>query len=725
MNKNKTIFINNLQYQPILVYTLLQLFILQNYEIPRFCYNEYLSIVGNCRMCLSEENKALKLLVACALNGIEIKLLLYTNSMQVKWSRESSLEFLLINHPLDCPICDQGGECDLQDQALVYGSDKGRFYEFKRTVENKNFGIFIKTSMNRCIHCTRCIRFANELGGFGEIGLLGRGKNIEIGTYEINFINNELSGNIIDLCPVGALTTKVSAFKARIWELEQFDSFDISDSMLSNIRVDVQNNHLIRILPYINKYLNEDWLTNKARSLITILKKIKIESPFIKINNKLVAVNWQIGYYYFKNQILKILINYNFLNTHYSIALLLILGSHCDAISSYMLKLFTTHLGFLNFLNINLEKKTYRYHVNDFRTDYLFEQNINNLINIKKKNSILLFDINLRLVVPLLNLKIKRFNSQIKKYTLIRYGKNYYSNISIKNLGINLFFFFQNIKGKGWFSHILKKKIISIILPIEKLNNSYYLNLIYWLKKFTIFFKKKKSLFFNILDKNLSTINSNELNIRNNLHSITKNILINNKIYYFIYELNNKNFYYNKLNFKKYFYIFQGNNLLKNNIILPNIIFPNKNFFENSNIFFNIEGKIKKSSSIISNNTLTKNNWQIFYTLFNYFNISKTIIINKKKIIFESLITLKTILLKCLIKNSPFFYFHNFLLKLVNYIYIKKNISLKINIKFENYFNNNKTFINKLLNKKKKLTLKYLFLNFILIKSKLKILTNV
>ena len=661
-------------------------------------------------MCLVEENKALKLLAACALNGIDAKLMLYTNSIQVKWSRESSLEFLLINHPLDCPICDQGGECDLQDQTLVYGSDKGRFYEFKRTVENKNLGIFIKTSMNRCIHCTRCIRFANELGGFSELGLLGRGKDVEIGTYKVNFINNELSGNIIDLCPVGALTTKTSAFKSRIWELEQFNSFDISDPMLSNIRIDIQNNHLIRILPHINKYLNEDWLTNKARSLLDILKKRKVESPFIKINNRLIPINWQGAYYYFKNQILRILINYNFNNFLYSMLLLSLFGNYCDAISCYMLKIFTTYFGFQNFFSTNLEEKNYRHHSVDFRTDYLFEENINSLTNIKKKNSILLFDINLRLVVPLLNLKIKRFSSQVKKYTLIRYGKNYNSNISIKNLGINLNFFFQNIKGRGWFSHLLKKKKISIILPAGKLNNSYYLNLIYWLKKFTIFFKKRKTFYFNILDKNLSSINLNELNIKNNLHSITKNILNNNKVHYFTYCLNNQNFYsYNKLlNFKKQFYIFQGNQTLSNATVLPNIIFPNKNFFENSHIFFNIEGKIKKSSAVISNNTLNKNDWQIFYTLLKYFGISQIMENKKSNIVFESLINLKTTLLKCLIKNSPFFYSHNFLSKLTNYIHILPNVCLLNSMKFENYFNNN----NLSTTKKNNLPIATFFLNF-------------
>ena len=199
-------------------------------EIPRFCFHERLSVAGNCRMCLVEVEKSPKPQASCALpvmNNMKI----FTDTPLVKKAREAVLEFLLINHPLDCPICDQGGECDLQDQAMIYGSDSSRFYEYKRGVENKNIGPLVKMIMSRCIHCTRCVRFMSEVAGLGDFGTTGRGNSTEIGTYIEKNLNSELSGNIVDLCPVGALTSKPYAFKARPWELTSFDTLDISDGL--------------------------------------------------------------------------------------------------------------------------------------------------------------------------------------------------------------------------------------------------------------------------------------------------------------------------------------------------------------------------------------------------------------------------------------------------------------------------------------------------------------
>ena len=203
-------------------------------EIPRFCFHERLSVAGNCRMCLVEIEKSPKPQASCALpvmNNMKI----FTDTPLVKKAREAVLEFLLINHPLDCPICDQGGECDLQDQAMIYGSDSSRFYEYKRGVENKNIGPLVKMIMTRCIHCTRCVRFMSEVAGLGDFGTTGRGNSTEIGTYIEKNLNSELSGNIVDLCPVGALTSKSYAFKARPWELTSFDTLDISDGLGCNI----------------------------------------------------------------------------------------------------------------------------------------------------------------------------------------------------------------------------------------------------------------------------------------------------------------------------------------------------------------------------------------------------------------------------------------------------------------------------------------------------------
>jgi len=211
----KQIFVNDIRYTVYEDLTLLQFLGNIGLDIPRFCYHEKLSIAGNCRMCLVEDNKVAKPIASCAINVAD-GMLIYTETVKVLKARESVLEFLLINHPLDCPICDQGGECDLQDQSLVFGNDRGRFYESKRAVSDKNCGPFVKTVMNRCIHCTRCVRFSQEVGGFPSLGVSGRGSRMEIGFYNNNiFLNFELSGNLIDLCPVGALTSKPYSFSAR------------------------------------------------------------------------------------------------------------------------------------------------------------------------------------------------------------------------------------------------------------------------------------------------------------------------------------------------------------------------------------------------------------------------------------------------------------------------------------------------------------------------------
>lgn len=215
MNRTLKYHINNIKYVIPSNYTLLQILSIHNIDIPRYCYHEKLSIAGNCRMCLVEEDKSLKPLASCAVTASVNGLKLYTNTEKVKKARESVIEFLLINHPLDCPICDQGGECDLQDQTSVFGSDRGRFYEYRRSVSDKNLGTFIKTSMNRCIHCTRCVRYAEEVAGFSELGIVGRGSKMEISNYVSAFISNELSGNVIDLCPVGALTSKPFSYSSR------------------------------------------------------------------------------------------------------------------------------------------------------------------------------------------------------------------------------------------------------------------------------------------------------------------------------------------------------------------------------------------------------------------------------------------------------------------------------------------------------------------------------
>nr|CAI5827532.1 unnamed protein product [Callosobruchus analis] len=288
--------------QPVLVEpgtTVLQAAALVGVEIPRFCYHERLAVAGNCRMCLVEVEKSPKPVAACAMpvmKGWRIK----TNSEMTKKAREGIMEFLLVNHPLDCPICDQGGECDLQDQSMAFGSDRSRFTDIdfsgKRAVEDKDIGPLVKTIMTRCIHCTRCIRFASEIAGVDDLGTTGRGNDMQVGTYVEKLFMSELSGNVIDLCPVGALTSKPYSFTARPWEIRKIDSIDVLDAVGSNIIVSTRTGEVMRIVPRVNEEINEEWLADKSRFSYDGLKRQRLVTPMIRDNTgELKPVDWEIA----------------------------------------------------------------------------------------------------------------------------------------------------------------------------------------------------------------------------------------------------------------------------------------------------------------------------------------------------------------------------------------------------------------------------------------------
>jgi len=271
--------------------TLLQACEVAGAEIPRFCFHERLSIAGNCRMCLVEVEKSPKPVASCAMpvaDGMVVR----TDTALVKKAREGVMEFLLINHPLDCPICDQGGECDLQDQAMAYGIDRKRFEENKRAVDDKNMGPLINTIMTRCIHCTRCVRFSTEVAGVEDLGAIGRGEDMEITTYLEQAVDSELSGNVIDLCPVGALTSKPYSFTARSWELRKTESIDVMDAVGSNIRVDARGRQVMRVLPRLNEDVNEEWISDKTRFACDGLQSQRLDTPYVRRGGKLEPATW-------------------------------------------------------------------------------------------------------------------------------------------------------------------------------------------------------------------------------------------------------------------------------------------------------------------------------------------------------------------------------------------------------------------------------------------------
>src|SRR5512147_942484 len=281
-------------------YTLLQACEAAGAEIPRFCYHERLSIAGNCRMCLVEVKGGPKPVASCAWGVRDCRPgpngeppVVNTKSPMVRKAREGVMEFLLINHPLDCPICDQGGECDLQDQAMAYGVDSSRYHENKRAVEDKYIGPLVKTIMNRCIHCTRCIRFASEVAGVPELGAIGRGEDMEITTYLEQAMTSELQSNVVDLCPVGALTSRPYAFAARPWELSKTESIDVMDALGSSIRIDARGREVMRILPRANDDVNEEWISDKTRHVVDGLRTQRLDQPYLRENGRLRPASWK------------------------------------------------------------------------------------------------------------------------------------------------------------------------------------------------------------------------------------------------------------------------------------------------------------------------------------------------------------------------------------------------------------------------------------------------
>jgi NADH-quinone oxidoreductase subunit G len=282
-------------------FTLLQACEEAGAEVPRFCFHERLSIAGNCRMCLVEvKGGPPKPQASCALNVRDLRggpngepPQVFTNTPMVKKAREGVMEFLLVNHPLDCPICDQGGECDLQDQALAFGGDSSRYIENKRAVENKYIGPLVKTEMTRCIHCTRCVRFTEEVAGTGDMGAIGRGEDMEITTYLQSAMRSELQGNVADLCPVGALLAKPQNFRARPWEYQKTETIDVQDALGSAIRVDARGREVIRILPRVNEAVNEEWISDKTRQVVDGLARQRLDRPYVRENGRLRPASWR------------------------------------------------------------------------------------------------------------------------------------------------------------------------------------------------------------------------------------------------------------------------------------------------------------------------------------------------------------------------------------------------------------------------------------------------
>jgi NADH-quinone oxidoreductase subunit G len=359
-------------------------------EVPRFCYHERLSVAGNCRMCLVEVEKIPKPVASCG-QPVADGMVIFTDTEMVRKGRRGVMEFLLINHPLDCPICDQGGECDLQDEAVSYGRDHSRYDESKRAVAQPDWGPLVKTTMTRCIHCTRCIRFTTEVAGVAELGATARGESTQVGTYVQKALSSELSGNIIDLCPVGALTSKPYAYTARPWELRKTDSVDVLDAVGANIRVDARGAEVLRILPRINDDVNEEWLGDKSRFAVDGLKRRRLDRPWLRENGKLRPANWEEAFAAIAGR----------MKATTPDRLGAIAGDLCDVESLIALKTFFTALGSQN-LDCRQDGAVFDASRRSF---YLFNTTI---AGIEEADALLIIGSNPRHEAPVLNARIRK-----------------------------------------------------------------------------------------------------------------------------------------------------------------------------------------------------------------------------------------------------------------------------------------------------------------------------
>jgi len=571
-------------------------------EIPRFCYHEKLSIAGNCRMCLVEMEKSPKPIASCAMpaaEGMNIK----TNTSLVEKARKGVMEFLLANHPLDCPVCDQGGECDLQDQSMFYGVDKSRFKENKRAVPEKNMGPLIKTQMTRCIHCTRCVRFATEVAGVPELGAIGRGEDMQITTYLEQSMQSELSANVVDLCPVGALTSKPYVFEARPWELKKTETIDVMDAIGSNIRVDTYDWEVKRVLPIINEDINEEWISDKTRYACDGLLHQRLDTPYIKYNGKFEKASWQEVYKIIKSKLE---------------------NTSKEKVSGFVgdLTNMETAYIFKEFFDRTVETDNYesrsdnRYINTTKRENYLFNSSIN---GIEDADLILLLGANPRYEATILNARIRKsyLNNNTKIVSLNDCGDLTYPYESLDGQT-------KTIKEIIDDAHILSKEIENAKKPmiiigesLLRLENAKYLfdNLKDFLNKKNKFSEDWNPL--NILSCDAATVGNFDLGVLNNKTNLIEDLKSNKFEIVFLIGQDNLNFVK-----KNEFVIYQGSHGDKG-AECADIILPGSAYTEQDGYYTNLEGKIQKAFKASYPPGDAKEDWQIINELAEFMNNRK------------------------------------------------------------------------------------------------------
>jgi NADH-quinone oxidoreductase subunit G len=573
--------------------TIIQACEIANVEIPRFCYHERLAIAGNCRMCLVEvEGMPPKPVASCAMpatDGMKI----HTDTPMVKKAREGVMEFLLANHPLDCPICDQGGECDLQDQAFQYGSGKSHHHEHKRAVKDKNLGPLVKTQMTRCIHCTRCVRFMEDVAGTVEMGAVNRGEGMEITTYLEQNLKSELSGNIIDLCPVGALTSKPYAFKARSWELRKTETIDVMDAVGSNIRVDSRGVEVMRILPSLNEEINEEWISDKTRFCYDGLKYQRLDKPYVRKDGKFFEVNFDEAISEIANKI----------KTLKPSEIAAFTGQLSAVEEIFALKKLLEKLEIKNF---DCRLKGEKLDAAD-RASYLFNTTIS---GIEEADACLLIGVNPRKDAPILNARIKK-RSLSKKLKIASIGEDLDLTYSHKNLGTSAEILKNILEGKSEFCEILlKAEKPMLILGHDMLSRADGALILNYAKKIAEKFNMIRDGWngFNFLSKSTGLINGLELGFTS---SKADEILNSNPKLVILHGVDDD------LDFTKLqntFVIYIGTHGDRG-AHFADVILPASSYSEKDAIFINLEGRPQSTSKASFPVGQAQEDWKIILEL--------------------------------------------------------------------------------------------------------------
>ena len=605
-------------------------------EIPRFCYHEKLSIAGNCRMCLVEIEKSPKPVASCAMpvtEGMNIK----TNTSMVEKARKGVMEFLLVNHPLDCPVCDQGGECDLQDQSMFYGVDKSRYNENKRQVPEKYMGPLIKTEMTRCIHCTRCIRFATEIAGVPELGAIGRGEDMQITTYLEKSMESELSANVIDLCPVGALTSKPYVFEARPWELKKTETIDVMDAVGSNIRVDTYGWEVKRILPRINENINEEWISDKTRYACDGILNQRLDTPYLKSDNEFKKISWDLAY---KKVVEKI-------KETSAEKIAGLTGDLTNMETMFIVKEFFQK----TIKSQHLDSRSDNYYVNNNdRRNYIFNSSLN---GIEESDLIILVGANPRYEATILNARIRKsfLNNKTDIYSFGDIGDLTYPYKILDNKTDTIKDVFENKNELSEKIKNSKKPIIILGQSALRLKSGKFI--FEEFKRFLISVNKinKDWNSLNILSNHASTVGSYDLNILSSKDgkNITLNQIKNNNFdILFLFGQDNLS-----LKKKNEFVIYVGSHGDKG-AEMADVILPGTTYTEQDGYYINLEGKIQKAykasyppgdakedweiinelSELLKRKKIYKNKEELIDRMMNYLKLDQKIN-NKDKIITE------------------------------------------------------------------------------------------